>query len=581
MVVSSVVWVPAGCADPKPQRYKLSKEEIEQLQTLGEADIDDAESDDEVNSNNLGIYGDLKDSDFPADLRMDEYGDEEKNEVNVGELLIHDDLVEDEEEEGKITDAVMESARNAGDESDDDDDSLGDVPDTREFVQTDVDGLMDMGISKSRVTDADIIDDPHDSDHEDTDLVEGDCLILAGKTDEDFATLEVMLYNRKSGNLYVHHDIPLPSYPLCLSHGDVNPVTGNAGNFCAVGTFETGIEIWDLDVLDVLEPVHTLGGLDTRMEDELSRINMARAAVGKKLKKKSFSSNYRKLKEGSHTDAVMALSWNKVHRQVISSGSADYTVKLWDITSLKGPPASTFTHHKGKVQSVVWHPKEGTILATGGYDRNVFLVDARSKQGGQKKQRIPTDCESLCWDPFKDQNLTCASEDGTICCWDVRKFDDGPIWSYVAHEYGVSEISYCDSIPGMMATCSVDQTVALWDAHTISDHSHTPKACGSKEMKVGKLYSVSFYPSAPWLLTAAGASKELSVWDLTREQTITNAFGNRNTSDSQNDENVEPIQDKDFEAMMAAEKKEVEKTASISRMKGKKKKKGKKKVYKK
>jgi periodic tryptophan protein 1 len=152
-----------------------------------------------------------------------------------------------------------------------------------------------------------------------------------------------------------------------------------------------------------------------------------------------------KLRPGSHTDAVMSLSWNKVHRQVIASGSADGTVKLWDITRANTDQcnAETFHHHKDKVQSVVWHPTEGTLLATGSYDRTVALVDARSQEN-IRKVKLPADCEALAWDPFNSQYLTAASEDGTIKCWDVRKFSDKtPLWSIVANEYGgVSDLSY-------------------------------------------------------------------------------------------------------------------------------------------
>jgi len=233
------------------------------------------------------------------------------------------------------------------------------------------------------------------------------------------------VYEQKTGNLFIHHDITLPSLPLCLAHGDIN-TEGTSGNYCAVGMFTPGIELWNLDILDALEPMCVFGGEDSNI-------------TSKKLK------NRPKLAEGSHTDAVMSLSWNATHRNLIASGSADKTVKLWNITGHKGPPVSTLTHHTDKVQSVVWHPLDGTILATGSYDKTTALVDARCSKGLFKKVKLSADCESIAWDPSRPENLTVATEDGTVVCWDVRNFSDkaGPLWSFVAHEFGgVSDVCY-------------------------------------------------------------------------------------------------------------------------------------------
>lgn len=62
-------------------------------------------------------------------------------------------------------------------------------------------------------------------------------------------------------NLYVHHDVLLPAFPLSLAWLDCSP-TGRQepGNLAAVGTMSPGIELWDLDVMDAVEPVATLGG---------------------------------------------------------------------------------------------------------------------------------------------------------------------------------------------------------------------------------------------------------------------------------------------------------------------------------
>lgn len=61
-------------------------------------------------------------------------------------------------------------------------------------------------------------------------------------------------------NLYVHHDIMLPAFPLCLAWLDCTPSGQEHGNLVAVGSMEPGIELWALDVVDAVEPLATLGG---------------------------------------------------------------------------------------------------------------------------------------------------------------------------------------------------------------------------------------------------------------------------------------------------------------------------------
>ena len=341
-MISAIEWVPQGAADPNPKRYELSKAEMEMLEAQADMDADLAEGGEDDSSKIQLEPVDM--STLPADLRMDEYSDDEDDEAKaggrVGNLLIGketemmgthldedgmpvEDIDEDDEDEEDGKDG-----NNSDDDDDDSDDDLADVPDTREFMPVDVEGLEAMGLSAAGLGGAlnEEDDDDDASDLEDTNLRPDDAMVVVAKTEEDFASLEVHVYEQKTGNLFVHHDIPLPSFPLCLAHGDINP-DGGAGNYVAVGTFNTGIEIWNLDVLSALEPVCILGGEDTSAADELMRINMARAASGKKLKKKAGSMGGG-LRPGSHNDAVMALSWNKVHRQVLASGSADKTVKV-------------------------------------------------------------------------------------------------------------------------------------------------------------------------------------------------------------------------------------------------------------
>jgi WD40 repeat protein len=112
-----------------------------------------------------------------------------------------------------------------------------------------------------------------------------------------------------------------------------------------------------------------------------------------------------------------------------------------------------------------------------------------------------------------------------VTCWDVRKFETRNFhWSFVAHTFGGCKGLSCNPrIPGMMATCSADKTVALWDTGHIATGKH-PYLCCSKDMKVGKLYTVSFYPSSPWLLACGGSENELALWDISMETLLRDRF---------------------------------------------------------
>lgn len=368
--------------------------------------------------------------------------------------------------------------------------------------------------------------DSDDEDAEDDEIHPTDALLVVAMTEDEFSHLEVQLL-AEDGNMFVHHDIQLPEFPLCLAWLDCPPFLSAGeqqavGNYMAVGSFNPAIEIWNLDVLDPLEPTAVLGG----EVDDTAELRGKQGKQGKKGKKGDKGRQGPALKDGSHVDAVMSLSWNKVYRQALASGSADMTVKIWDVTTQKC--SHTFRHHRDKVQCVLFHPDDAWLLATGAFDKSIALLDCRSGSTSAT-YAVPADMESMTWDPFQANHLYTALEDGTIICIDRRQADR-PLFSFRAHEATCSSLSFSSSVPGFLCTASVDQTVKAWDmAACQTGAAGAPVEVAYKSMMVGKLFTLQFFPDNPFLLATGGDAGLVAVWESDEMDAIQKRFGGRVT----------------------------------------------------
>ena len=297
------------------------------------------------------------------------------------------------------------------------------------------------------------------------------------------------------------------------------------GNFVAIGTFDPEIEIWSLDTLDVLYPSLILGGgpvappVDDSEEPSSSK--------SKKKKKKS------KAKKASpqssqdvHTDAILTLAWSPLSRSLLASGSADKTVKLWDLTSPSKAIRSLDSLHTDKVSCLSWNPTQPSVLMSGGFDGKVQVFDVRSPTEACQTFNLKTDIETLSWDPFVPHQFLAGTDQGLVSCWDARgtnapssKKGESPLWTLSAHDGPVTAMDISSGIPGLLVTGSSDKMVKIWNFS-----ENRPSCVATRDLGSGHVFSAQFSKDNPLTLAVGGAAGKISLWNLESNPGVQSAF---------------------------------------------------------
>ncbi|KAF3913585.1 Doublecoronin [Dactylellina cionopaga] len=362
-----------------------------------------------------------------------------------------------------------------------------------------------------------IPDNEDDSEREELQVLATDNLLLAGRFEDDLAHLEVYVYEDDSDNLYVHHDIMLPAIPLCIEWLDLpvgtTPTPTTKGNFAAIGTTDPDIEIWNLDTVDSLFPDAILGGPKPDPT----------ASKKKKKNKKS------KIPVSTHhIDSILSLASNRTHRHLLASGSADTTIKLWDLTNLIA--AHSYTHHTDKVSSLSWHPTSTTVLLSGSWDRTIAAVDMRTKDTVSGRWGVESDVEGIKWDPHDPNYFYVSTDSGNLHLHDARTIPSSlsstkPVWTLQAHSSSLTTFDVNPLIPGFIVTGSTDKSVKIWNVE-----NNKPSMVITREFDdVGKVFSVGFAPDKDvgFRLAVAGSKGVVKVWDTSTNAAVRRIFAGR------------------------------------------------------
>ncbi|XP_071523909.1 periodic tryptophan protein 1 homolog [Panulirus ornatus] len=478
--ITCAAWIPKGVAKAVPDKVEIPKEELARIVKETKENIQELE-----------------------ELEEDDYEELENDAVEEGIMLNIDEEKENKEmksSDGKKTEEKKKKKKKEGKGKE-----FESLYSLRDYDKENLDGmnqLLKLGLLTVHSSND---DDPYftvkddegqDSEDEDDKILPTDNLIAVGHVEDDAAILEVYVYNELESSFYIHHDIILPAVPLCMEWLNYDPGDEHLrpGNMLAVGSMSPVIDVWDLDLVDCLEPAFTLGKKENR-------------------KKRS--------RGVGHKEPVLSLAWNKHFDHMLASGSVDETVILWDLQDARvGQCIKSFGE---KVQSLRWHPKESQNLLTGACDKKVRLFDCRSSDTC-KTWKLDGEIECVAWEADRKKPFTCvaSTDQGTVFGIDVR--EEAPLWTLNAHEKACTAVSMSTKCHGLMLTVSSDESVRIWDIG-----SEKPKFVMLDTPQLGTIQCLASSPDSPFVFCLGGDNKKnnFKVWDVRESSCVRRNFYHR------------------------------------------------------
>ncbi|KAI0308326.1 WD40 repeat-like protein [Multifurca ochricompacta] len=267
-----------------------------------------------------------------------------------------------------------------------------------------------------------------------------------------------------------------------------------------------------------------------------------------------------------HEAEVFVCAWNPIHHQVLSSGSKDAVVHLWDLPQTptikaKNPkPFQTIDCSSTKVDSDLtsldWNC-HGTLLSVGSYDATLRIYTASAELYFESRlHKGPIFATRFSKD---GKWLATASLDNTVCLWDIEKkqrrmqykhrgicldldwLDEelfascsadkvihvlsvnhvDPIAVLTGHDGEVNQIKANPSGTRLMS-CSDDMTARIWEMRRVKQSSEPDQVTISGEMTVleghrnwvtGVSWSPMKIPGEHELVATASFDSTARLWD--------------------------------------------------------------------
>ncbi|KAF9469613.1 WD40 repeat-like protein [Collybia nuda] len=180
-------------------------------------------------------------------------------------------------------------------------------------------------------------------------------------------------------------------------------------------------------------------------------------------------------------------------------------------------------NHAGEVNRARYMPQNPNLIATKAVTGEVLVFDrtkhsSEPERGGVCKPDIrlvgqKREGFGLAWNPVKSGHILGASEDMTICHWDVNAYSKAktsiePTNVFRGHTSVVGDVDWHSTNENIFASVGDDKMLMIWD-------TRAPNEAKTKiQAHENEILSVAFSPAVEHLLVTGGADKTSILHDM-------------------------------------------------------------------
>jgi WD40 repeat protein/predicted Ser/Thr protein kinase len=205
-----------------------------------------------------------------------------------------------------------------------------------------------------------------------------------------------------------------------------------------------------------------------------------------------------------HDDWINGLAFSP-NDYILASACADRIVYLWEWK--KNHPLKQLEGHAGWVNDVTFSP-DGELLASASHDGTVRLWEVKRGILLRMLEGHTRWTTSVAFNP-DGKILASGSYDHTVRLWDVERGQELKEWS-IKHENWVNDVAF-NSTGEWLASASADQTVRLWN---VSNGQQVHKL-----EHPGWVNGVAFRPDGR-ILASACADQKVRLWNVTSGEMV-------------------------------------------------------------